>query len=220
MTTACRNHILTAFGTQSSPQHALRGWLAPGFSRRSDETARQPCLCSSQHDLILGSSSSTPLDVIMFFLLPTSHLHLVVSFSVSSLYYPCLFFPRIISSLSVVWCSCLLLNCFFFFFFTPFCVLCALAFRVVLFQACFLCASFVFFFLQTSGRLRCLQTIWQNAITIYLFSMRFRRCRWTLAEFLLLPSALRYVDDSGISVGSCLHRLLFALLSRCVHLDS
>ena len=146
MTTACRNHILTAFGTQSSPQHALRGWLAPGFSRRSDETARQPCLCSSQHDLILGSSSSTPLDVIMFFLLPTSHLHLVVSFSVSSLYYPCLFFPRIISSLSVVWCSCLLLNCFFFFFFTPFCVLCALAFRVVLFQACFLCASFVFFF--------------------------------------------------------------------------
>ena len=77
-----------------------------------------------------------------------------------------------------------------------------------------------FFFLQTSGRLRCLQTIWQNAITIYLFSMRFRRCRWTLAESLLLPSALRYVDDSGITVGSCLHRLLFALLSRCVHLDS
>ena len=92
--TACRNHILTAFGTQSSPQHALRGWLAPGFSRRSDETARQPCLCSSQHDLILGSSSSTPLDVIMFFLLPTSHLHLVVSFSLSLFpVLPISFFP-------------------------------------------------------------------------------------------------------------------------------
>ena len=131
---------------------------------------------------------------------------------------PISFFPRIISSLSVVWCSCLLLNCSLLLFHT---LLCSLI-------SCFSCGlvsgmfplRVVRFFLQTSGRLRCLQTIWQNAISIYLFSMRFRRCRWTLAEILLLPSALRYVDDSGISVGSCLHRLLFALLSRCVHLDS
>ena len=51
-------------------------------------------------------------------------------------------------------------------------------------------------------------------------SMRFRRCRWTLAEFLLIPSAVRHVVDSGITVGSCLHRPLITLLLRCVLPDS
>ena len=86
-----------------------------------------------------------PLPPCFFLLPPSSFLYLFPHLFPLS---PITFFPRIISSLFVVWSSCFFLNCSLprclFLSFSFRCVLHALAFRVVLFQARFLCGSFVF----------------------------------------------------------------------------
>ena len=147
--TACRNHILTAFGTQSSPQHALRGWLAPGFSRRSDEN------CAPTMSLFLTAR----LDFGKLFfdsarrhhVFPTPYFPLAPCCFFLCLFpvLPMSFFPsnHLFSFCRLVLLS--LVELFFFFFFTPFCVFSDfLLFRVVLFQSCFLCVSFVFYRLE------------------------------------------------------------------------